>query len=140
MNFNDAQITSLYVGEDGSVAGIQDDAPNSPAAKKFRVTLEIVAGGGVGGPYELLTTCSDVTASTAASSLNPGAPLNGPGAFGGPEWKVDTGVGPNDSVFSHTAVISPPKVPGHVYRYTAALRSLNGQIVSIKQSDLFILL
>jgi hypothetical protein len=140
MNFNDAQITSLYVGEDGSVAGIQDDAPNSPAGKKFRVTLEMVAGGGVAGTYDLLTTCSDVTDSAAAASLNPGAPLNGPGAFAGPEWKVDTGVGPNDSVFSHTVVISPPKVPGHIYWYTAALRSSNGQIVSIKQSDLFILL
>jgi hypothetical protein len=140
MNFNDAQITSLYVGEDGSVAGIQDDAPNSPAGKKFRVTLEMVAGGGVAGPYELITTCSDVTETAPASALNPVAPLNGAGTFGSPEWKTDTGVGPSDQVFSHTAVISPPKVPGHVYRYTAALRSGNGQIVSIRQSDPFILL
>lgn len=140
MNFNDAQITSLYVGEDGSVAGIQDDAPNAPAGKKFRVTLEMVAGGGVAGAYELITSCADVTDSTAAPGLKPGAPLNGPGTFAGPEWKVDTGTGPNDSVYSHTAVISPPKVPGHVYQYTTALRSTNGQIVSIRQSDPFILL
>jgi hypothetical protein len=140
MNFNDAQITSLYVGEDGSAKGIQDDAPNSPAAKDFRVTLEMVAGGGVAGPYELITTCSDVTDTAAASALNPPAPLNGPGAFGNGDWQSNTGTGPNDQVFSHTAVIKPPKVRGHVYQYTAALRSDNGQIVSIRQSDPFILL
>jgi hypothetical protein len=140
MNFNDAQITSLFVGEDGSVAGVQDDAPNAPAGKKFRVTLEMVAGGGVAGPYELITTCSDLTDTAAAAALNPPAPLNGPGAFGSPEWQADTGVGPTDKVFRHTRIISPPKVRGHVYRYTAALRSDNGQIVSIKQSEPFILL
>ncbi|HXL90066.1 MAG TPA: hypothetical protein VN969_14030 [Streptosporangiaceae bacterium] len=140
MNFNDAQITSLYVGEDGSVADVQDDAPNAPAAKKFRVTLEMVAGGGVAGPYELITTCSDLTDTAPAAALNPPAPLNGPGTFGGVEWQVDTGVGPTDRVFKHTQVIAPPKVRGHVYRYTAALRSTNGQIVSIRQSDPFILL
>jgi hypothetical protein len=140
MNFNDAQITSLYVGEDGSAKGIQDDAPNSPAGKSFRVTLEMVAGGGVAGPYELITTCSDVTDTVPAGVLNPPAPLNGPGAFGSPEWQTDTGVGPADQVFSHTAVIKPPKVRGHVYQYTAALHSGNGQIVSIRQSDPFILL
>jgi hypothetical protein len=140
MNFNDAQITSLYVGEDGSVADVQDDAPNAPAAKKFRVTLEMVAGGGVAGPYELITTCSDLTDTAPAAALTPPAPLNGPGTFGGVEWQVDTGVGPADRVFKHTKVIAPPKVRGHVYRYTAALRSGNGQIVSIRQSDPFILL
>jgi hypothetical protein len=140
MNFNDAQITSLYVSEDGSVAGVQDDAPNSPLGKKFRVTLEMVAGGGVAGSYDLITTCSDVTETAPAAALNPGGPLNGPGTFGSPEWKANTGIGPADQVFNHSAVIPPPKVPGHVYRYTAALRSGNGQIVSILESDPFILL
>jgi hypothetical protein len=140
MNFNDAQITSLYVSEDGSVAGVQDDAPNSPQGKKFRVTLEMVAGGGVAGPYRVITTCSDLTETAAAPGLNPPAPFNGPGNFGSPEWKANTGISPADQVFNHTAVISPPKVPGHVYRYTAALRSDNGQIVSIIESDPFILL
>jgi hypothetical protein len=140
MNFNDAQITSLYVSEDGSVAGIQDDAPNAPAGKRFRVTLEMVAGGGVAGPYELVTTCTDVTETATAPTLKPAAPLNGPGAFSSGEWAADTGVGPADSVFNHSVILNPPKVPGHVYQYTAALRSGNGQIVSIRQSDLFILL
>jgi hypothetical protein len=140
MNFNDAQITSLYVSEDGSVAGVQDDAPNSPAGKKFRVTLEMVAGGGVAGPYHLITTCSDLTDTAPAPALNPGAPLNGAGMFGSPEWKPNTGVGPVDRVFNHTVVISPPKIAGHVYRYTAAMHSDNGQIVSILESDPFILL
>src|ERR1700677_5293488 len=104
MNFNDAQITSLYVGEDGSVADVQDDAPNAPAAKKFRVTLEMVAGGGVAGPYELITTCSDLTDTAPAAALNPPSPLNGPGTFGGVEWQGDTGVGPSDRGFKYTHV------------------------------------
>jgi hypothetical protein len=140
MNFNDAQITSLYVSEDGSVAGVQDDAPNAPLGKKFRVTLEMVAGGGVVGGYQLITTCSDLTETAPAAALNPPSPLNGPGLFGSPDWKPNAGVGPVDRLFSQFAVISPPKVPGHVYRYTAALRSDNGQIVSILESDPFILL
>jgi hypothetical protein len=138
MNFNDAQITSLYVSEDGSVLGVQDDAPNAPLGKKFRVTLEMVAGGGVAGPYQLITTCSDLTETAAAPGLNPPAPLNGPGTFNPPDWVTNVGVA--DKVFNHFAVINPPKIPGHVYRYTAALRSDNGQIVSIIESDPFILL
>ena len=40
MNFNDAEISSLYVSENG----IQDDAPNAPAGGPFNLILEMVAG------------------------------------------------------------------------------------------------
>jgi hypothetical protein len=144
MNFNDAGITSLYVSEAGTVAHIQDDAPNSPAGKEFEVNLEMVAGGALlGQPYELITTCSDLTDTAAAPTLNPGAPLNGPGKFGqGPDWKPNgnPNVNPTDTVFDRHVTVKPPKVKGHVYRYTAALYNINGQVVSIKQSDPFILL
>lgn len=141
MNFNDAKITSLYVSEPGAVKNIQDDAPNanSPAGTKFRVTLEMVAGNGVAGKYHVRTTCSDLTDTTHVAALDPPAgPLNANGALfaTAPEWKTD---GPR-WVFNHSETISPPTVKGHVYRYTASLHSDNGQIVSIGESDPFILL
>jgi hypothetical protein len=141
MNFNDAEITSLYVSEPGAVRDIQDDAPNAPGGTKFRVTLEMVAGGGVGGKYHLKTTCSDLTETSHPVALDPPVgPLNTP--VGGelfatsPPWKADGA----HWVFNHSETINPPAAKGHVYRYTASLHSDNGQIVSIRESDPFILL
>jgi hypothetical protein len=138
-NFNDAEITSLYVSEEGAVHDIQDDAPNAPGGGPFRVTLEMVAGGGVAGKYHLITTCSDLTDTKEAPALNPGTPLNGIGDFGGAGWQPN-GAPLTHSVFNKSMKVAAPKDKGHVYRYTAALRHDNGQIVSIRQSDPFILL
>ena len=143
-NFNDAKISSIYVNGDGAVSDIQDDAPNAPAGGKFDVTLEMVAGEGVLGNYKLITTCTDLTASAAAPAvLKPGAPLNtGAGAFQGPEWKP-VPAAPNPPkywTFNHSVKVGPPAVAGHAYRYTAVLHNSNGQIVSVKESEPFILL
>lgn len=135
-NFNDAKITSLYVSEPGSVNDIQDDAPNAPSGGKFRVNLEMVAGAGVLGAYDLVTTCTDVTDAAAAPEQNPGSPLNGSGTFTSGPWKAEGA----HWVFNESVILPPPSVTGHVYRCTAVLRSSNGQIVSIKQSEPFILL
>lgn len=138
MNINDAKITSLYVGEDGSIANVQDDAPNAPAGGKFTVTLEMVAGEPLlSSAYELITTCSDVTETAPAPPLNPGAPLSGPGTFASPHWNNTS---PTELVFKESVTVAAPTVKGHVYRYTAALYNPSGQVVSIKQSDPFILL
>jgi hypothetical protein len=141
-NFNDAKVTSLYVNAAGAVADIQDDAPNaSTPGGAFDVTLEMVAGTGLSGAYSLVTTCIDLTTSTVApASLKPGAPLNGTtDTFGSPaNWKSPS---PLYNTFNHTDSVSPPAgAAGHVYQYTAALFTANGQIVSIKQGDPFILL
>jgi hypothetical protein len=138
-NFNDAKITSLYVGEPGAVKDIQDDAPNSPAGHKWNVTLEMVAGEGVLGTYDVITTCTDVTECKAVAAFAPGGPLNGSGTFqNSPPWKHDGA----HWVFNHSVTLPPPPAAdkGHVYRYTAALHNSNGQIVSLRQSDPFILL
>jgi hypothetical protein len=136
-NFNDAKITSLYVSAT-SAAGIQDDAPNAPGGGNFDVTLEMVAGGGLTGPYTLITTCGNVSDTGPAAALNPGAPLNGPANFAAAPW---TG-GPTTFVFDQTVTITLAAGAGggKVYRYTASLLSSNGQIVSTMQSDLFTLL
>jgi hypothetical protein len=141
-NFNDAKITSLYVNGDGAVSDIQDDAPNAPGGGKFDVTLEMVAGEGVLGDYTLTTTCTDLTASAAAAGLSPGAPLNtSTGHFRGGEWKKVPPAGLTRYwTFNHSVKVGPPAVAGHAYRYTAVLHNTNGQIVSVKESEPFILL
>lgn len=142
MNLHDAKITSLYVSEPGPVADIEDDAPNAntPAGTSFRVTLEMVAGIAVTGTYHLRTTCSDLTETVNAPGLAPGAPLNTPplGHPFGPPWTPDG----SRYVFNQSVGVPPPPASkkGHVYRYTASLYTNNGEIVSIKQSDPFILL
>jgi hypothetical protein len=140
-NFNDAKITSLYVSERGAIKDIEDNAPNSPGGGKFRVTLEMVAGGAVAGQYHLHTTCSDLTETQHAVTLDPpvGSPLNpapGTASFEHPPWKHDG----MHWVFNESVTIDPPNHKGHVYRYTAALHSDNGQVVSMRESEPFILL
>jgi hypothetical protein len=140
-NFNDAKITSLYVNGDGSVSDIQDDAPNAPGGGKFDVTLEMVAGEGVLGNYTLTTSCTDLTNSAAApAGLTPGTPLNtATGSFQGGDWKKIPG--PTAYwTFNHSVKVGPPGAAGHAYRYTAVLHNSNGQIVSVKESEPFILL
>ena len=135
-NFNDAEITSLYVSAT-TAPGIQDDAPNAPGGGDFDVTLEMVAGGALAGPYKLITTCSNVS-KTAPTGLNPPSPLNGTASFAVAPW---TG-GPTTFVFNQSVTIplSVGAGGGDVYQYTASLLSSTGQIVSTKQSDLFTLL
>ena len=136
-NFNDAKITSLFVSQVAS-AGIQDDAPNAPGGGPFNVTLEMEAGTGLQtSDYTLIVSCEDVTAVAGAAALVPPAgALNGAGAFG-------TSSGWNSvNTFSATDQVTPdPATPaGHVYQYTAAVYSKNGQVVSSLQSDLFVLI
>jgi hypothetical protein len=138
-NFNDAELTSLYVSAT-SAPGIQDDAPNAPGGGSFDVTLEMVAGGALETQqYTLLTTCSNVSDTASDPGLKPPAgPLNGVAEFGVAPWAG----GPQTFVFNETVTIPLAAGAGHgdVYQYTAALRSSTGQIVSTVQSDLFTLL
>jgi hypothetical protein len=140
-NFNDAKITSVYVNALGSVADIQDDAPNaSTPGSQFDVTVEMVAGMGLNTQlYTLSTSCTDITDTTAAPAvLLPGSPLNSTTVkFGDtPEWKQISAL---YMVFNNSLPVGPG-VAGHVYQYTAALYNGTGQVVSIKQSEPFILL
>jgi hypothetical protein len=136
MNFNDAEITSLYVSENG----IQDDAPNATSGGPFNVVLEMVAGAGLTGPYTVSITCSDLSLTAPAPAVLIPTGLNLSGNFGsGPGW---TGAGPLANVFNQSGPAGPEPAgdKGHVYQYTASLFTSNGQIVSIKQSDPFVLL
>ncbi len=135
-NFNDAKITSLYVSEPGTVKDIQDNAPNAPHGGKYRVTLEMVAGDGVLGGYELITTCTDLTDATSAPAQKPGAPLNGAGAFQTGPWQKDGA----HWVFNQSVTLPPPASgKDHAYQYVTTLCNSNREIVSFMQSEPFIL-
>ena len=98
----------------------------------------MVAGGGLGtGAYTLFLTCSNVSDTVPAlAALVPGAPLNGPHNFGR-AWVLSA---PGLWTFDQRATLKfLPAAGNKVYQYTAALVSANNQVVSIKQSDLFIL-
>jgi hypothetical protein len=138
-NFNDAEITRLYVAQTAAPF-VKDDAPNAPAGGAFDVTMEMAAGGAVAGPYTLVTTCADLSAfAPGPAVLTPGPQINGPGNFQQGNWVK---AGPEYWTFSVSVTIPLPAGAGagHVYQYTAALTNPDGQVVSIVQSDPFVLL
>jgi hypothetical protein len=141
MNANDARFSQLFVASDGSV--VQDDSPNETGAgNDFDLLLKAEAGnvlGGSGAAYDLAITCYDVTAGTAQPLLDPFTPPsneNFENAAPG-NWKPS---GP-DFVKEETynIAINAAVVRDHVYQYTATLIADNNQVVSIIQSDLFVL-
>jgi hypothetical protein len=142
-NINDAEITGIYVSQQGS-PGVQDDAPNAPVGSTtpgtaFDVTLEMVAGSALlSEAYTLNVSCADLTATTGASGLVPVFPPSpSPSTVEAPPWK------PAGSYFtcSDTQTVNIPAGSGggQVYQYTASLITANGEVASIKQSDPFVL-
>jgi hypothetical protein len=140
MNDNDAYLTELTTAQDGST--VEDNAPNTNNPAKFNLVVTAVAGhavGGSGAPYKLTITAMDLTAVGPATTLNPTIPAQ---TFDGPPgaatiWKQNG----TDFVSSQTFSINVPAATfaGHTLQYTASLVSNNSQIVSILQSDPFVL-
>ena len=144
-NFNDAEITAIYVSHRSS-AGVQDDAPNAPTAgDRFDVTLEMVAGYALDtSKYTLTVSCADLTAwKPAPASMIPStAAFAKASTFGGTGWKP-VGPGPLYYAFENSETVNTTKPFGgddHVYQYTVSLVNASGQVVSIKQSDEFVLI
>jgi hypothetical protein len=149
MNVNDARIAKLTVAQTGG--DVQEVAPNAPAtgvggpAPNFDLVLEMEAGSSVGGNYTLTCTCFDHTAGARNPAMEPPSPpvppgsfLNGPGQFAVPPWTPN--ITTNENTFDQTATIAVPAgVSGHVFSYTIALVSANGQQVDAIESPLFVL-
>lgn len=136
MNDNDAYLTELTTAQLGST--VEDNAPNANNPPSFNLVVEAVAGhavGSSGAPYTLTITAVDLTTVTPATALNPGGPLTQ--TFTAPTWVPDG----TDFVSSQTFPISVPLgvFTGHTLQYTASLVTPNSQIVSIIQSELFVL-
>jgi hypothetical protein len=140
MNANDAALTELATAHTGST--VEDNAPNAPASASFDLVLEAVAGNAIGNsgmPYTLQISVIDLTAVT-----QPWPAINLDQAFNAATgWKLSGGVGPD---YECTQVFSVPvpggpggPLAGHTLEYTASLVSQGAQIVSIIQSDPFVL-
>jgi hypothetical protein len=135
LNFNDAEITSVYVSQTSS-STIEDDTPNAPSGGNYDVTIEIVGGTGVqDADYKLTWGCFDWTAGTAApAALTAGLPPSG--KFGVAPW---VGAGALYSTLTQLTTISLAAGAGqnHLYQYSVTLTSNNGQVTSHAFSDPF---
>jgi hypothetical protein len=140
MNANDAKLAELTTAPSGSM--VEDSAPNAPASGSFDLLLEAVAGsvlGNSGAPYTLTVSAIDLT---AVSQPWPVQTLHQ--AFDAASgWKL-SGVGP-DYEYTQTFPIAVPgngpggQLAGHTLQAVVSLISQNGQVVSIIQSDPFVL-
>jgi hypothetical protein len=139
VNANDAALTELATAQSGSQ--VEDNAPNAPAGSTFDLVVEAVAGSVIGDeglPYTLQISAIDLTAVTP-----PLTPFTLSQAFTAANgWKL-SGSGPD---YECTQVFPVPvpggaggPLAGHVFQYTASLVNTGGQIVSIIQSDPFVL-
>jgi hypothetical protein len=140
MNANDAKLTALTTAPSGST--VEDSAPNAPASGSFDLVLEAVAGcvlGNGGAPYTLTVSTIDLT---SVSRPWPVQTLHQ--AFDeGSGWKL-SGAGP-DYEYTQTFPIAVPgngpggQLAGHTLQAVVSLISQNGRVVSIIESDLFVL-
>jgi len=139
MNANDAMVTALATTHTGGM--VADTAPNAPAAASFDLVLEAVAGsalGSSGTPYTLTISAVDLTAVTQGW---PTQTLHQ--AFDAANgWEL-RGDGP-DYQCTQTVAVPVPGGPGgplagHTLQCVASLVSQGALIVSITQSDPFVL-
>jgi hypothetical protein len=142
MNANDARMTQLFTAVDGS--STQDDSPNETGAvagDTYDLRMNAEAGSAIGDSsanYTLTITAFNVSKGVAEPLLNPvGSPFKE--EFNtGDNWQP---AGVVDFVKQETYDIDiDPLVPrGDVYQYTAQLVADNFEVVSIIQSNLFVL-
>ena len=139
MNANDATLSGLATTQTGSM--VQDEAPNAPASSGFDLILGAFAGSGLGSsgaPYTLTISAIDLT--TVSQPWPPRILHQAFDAASG--WKL-SGTGP-DYECTQTIPNSVPGGPGgplagHTLQFVATLVSQGAQIVTIRQSDPFVL-
>jgi hypothetical protein len=141
MNANDARIARVYTTQTNQ--DITDESPNAgnPPKADFGLTIEAEAGtsiGNSGASYTLCIIAYDVTAGNNEPAMNPFGPtgcttqnFTVPGT-----WRQE---GDDFSTDQSFTINVPPNVQNHVFYYTASLVSTNHEIVSIRQSDPFVL-
>jgi hypothetical protein len=141
MNANDARMTQLFTAVDGSAT--QDDSPNETggvAGNTYDLRMNAEAGSAIGDSsanYTLTITAFNVSKGVAEPLLNPvGSPF---------KEEFDTGDNwqPSGVDFvkqeKYDITIDPLVPRGDVYQYTAQLVADNFEVVSIIQSNLFVL-
>jgi hypothetical protein len=143
MNANDARLTQLFVAVDNSQT--QDDSPNETggvAGNTYDLLLRAEAGSAIGdsgGDYTLAITAFNVSKGVAEPGLNP---------FANPQAEEFKNTAPGnwapvgvDFIKQEAYNITlPGNLPrGDVFQYTAQLIAVNREVISIMQSDLFVL-
>jgi len=139
VNANDAMLAELATAQSGSMA--KDDAPNAPVRSGFDLIVAAAAGsalGSSGAPYTLTISAIDLTAVS-----QPWPPQILHQAFDEASgWKL-SGTGPDyacTQTIPHTIPGGPGgPLAGHALRFVATLVSPGTQIVTIRQSDPFVL-
>jgi len=145
MNSNDARLARLFTVETGAI--VEDNNPNTrltTPATTFDLLLEGEAGSNIGGngaQYTLSIVCFDwTTGNLANAALQPTVPAQTFDAPGGPLW---TASGSNFITQQRFRIPAAGNLPGglanHVFVYTAAMVTRDFNIVSIIQSNLFII-
>ena len=140
MNANDAALTGLATAQTGS--RVHDAAPNAPAGGGFDLILGAVAGsalGSSGAPYTLTISAIDLTAAS-----QPWPPQILHQAFDSASGWTLSGTGPDYETtqpIPHTVPGGPGgPLAGHTLQFVASLVSQGAQIVTIRQSDPFVLI
>jgi hypothetical protein len=137
MQANDAKLTELITAPSGST--VEDNAPNAPAATGFDLVVEAVAGSALGNsaaPYTLTLSAIDLT---AVNQPWPEQILHQ--AFDTASgWKLTGAAYECTQTFPITIPGGPGgPLAGHTLQYVASLVSTGGQVVSIIESDPFVL-
>jgi hypothetical protein len=144
MNSNDARLARLFTVETGGL--VEDNSPNTRLTTPlttFDLFLEGEAGNNIGGngaQYTLTIVCFDwTTGNLANAALQPTIP---PQTFDapGPLWTPSGTDFITQQRFRIPASGNLPTGLGnHIFTYTAALVSRDFNLVSLIQSNLFIL-
>jgi hypothetical protein len=141
MNANDARFSQLFVA--GNNSKVEDNTPNESggvAGNDFDLLLKAEAGGVIGdsgAAYNLFITAYDVTAGTAEPDLNPFAAPNAENFNNANNWLASGADFVKEQKYDIN--IGAGVTRGHVFQYTATLIANNFEVVSILQSNLFIL-
>jgi hypothetical protein len=141
MNANDARVTQLYVAVDNSQT--EDNSPNESggvAGANFDLLLRAEAGSQIGDSkanYKLTITAYDVTKGAAEPGLNP---FTNPKAE---EFSTADNWQPSGVDFikqeKYDITIPGTVTRGDVFQYTVQLVADNFEVISIGQSNLFVL-
>jgi hypothetical protein len=141
MQANDAELTELYTAALGEeVENNEPNADNTAAgALQFDLRLQAVAGsvrGDDSSDYELVIDCIDET--LAEPNVNMSVPADTQQFDSGDGWNEQPS---GNFVKEQTNTIDvDPAAKGHVLRYVASLRGVNGDVVSFIESNKFILI
>jgi hypothetical protein len=152
MNANDARLVRLFTTETAvppaPASLVEDNSPNTSlgaALATFDLVIEGEAGaniGGTGAPYTLAITCFDWTTGNLANAAL--APTIPPQTFDGNAAKVLWKKSGSNFLTQQRFLIPnagnlPAGLGNHIFVYTAVLVTQDFNIVSVVQSNLFLL-